>query len=132
MKSNFTNQAGRLNGQYISAADVLAKGGEWNDEGACYVFADGSIGRFTDIRNGAAEQDAQGNAILHFVGGGIAPDHVAWGGARPGAGRHTLADDEPTIEGTISLPQSLDAKAKRLGDGNRSAGIRKALESFNV
>jgi len=52
-----------------------------------------------------------------------------WGGARPGAGRKPLAD-EPTIDGTISLPTSLDAKAKRLGDGNRSAGIRKALESF--
>lgn len=53
----------------------------------------------------------------------------AWGGLRPGAGRKPLTD-EPTIEGTISLPFSLDAKAKRLGDGNRSAGIRKALESF--
>lgn len=54
---------------------------------------------------------------------------MAWGGARPNAGRPNLAD-EPTIEGTISLPASLDAKAKRIGFGNRSAGIRKALESF--
>lgn len=129
MKSDLNNQAGRLNGKYISVADILAMGAEWNDEGACYVFADGSIGRFTDIRNGAAEQDAQGNAILRFVGGDTAPSHVVWGGARSGAGRKPLAD-EPTVEGTISLPQSLDAKAKRLGNGNRSAGIRLALESF--
>ena len=54
----------------------------------------------------------------------------AWGGTRPGAGRKPLMVDEPTIEGTISLPASLDVKAKRLGDGNRSAGIRKALESL--
>jgi len=52
----------------------------------------------------------------------------AWGGARPGAGRKPLMVNEPTIKGTISLPASLDVKAKRLGDGNRSAGIRKALE----
>ena len=76
MKSNFSNQAGRLNGHYISAADVIAKGGEWNDEGMCYVFEDGSIGRFTDIRNGASEQDAQGNPILHFVGGDYAPEYA--------------------------------------------------------
>lgn len=48
---------------------------------------------------------------------------------RPGAGRKPLAD-EPTIEGTITLTTSLDAKAKRIGAGNRSAGIRKALETF--
>lgn len=53
-----------------------------------------------------------------------------WGGARPGAGRKPLADNEPTIEGTITLPSSLDAKAKRIGAGNCSAGIRKALETF--
>jgi len=57
------------------------------------------------------------------------PD-AGWGGARAGAGRKPLAGVEPTVEGTISLPVSLDAKAKRIGDGNRSAGIRKALESF--
>jgi len=55
---------------------------------------------------------------------------TTWGGARPGAGHPALVAGEPTIESTICLPASLDAKAKRLGDGNRSAGIRKALESF--
>jgi len=59
----------------------------------------------------------------------LEPVALTWGGARPNAGRPALAD-EPTIEGTICLPASLDAKAKRLGDGNRSAGIRKALESL--
>lgn len=53
-----------------------------------------------------------------------------WGGARQGSGRKPLAADEPTVEGTISLPSSLDAKAKRLGGGNRSGGIRRALESI--
>ena len=54
----------------------------------------------------------------------------AWGGARQGAGRPSLATGEPTVEGTISLPAALDAKAKRIGGGNRSAGVRKALEAF--
>ena len=53
-----------------------------------------------------------------------------WGGSRPGAGRPRLAD-EPTTEATILLPASLDTKAQRIGDGNRSAGIRLALEAFN-
>lgn len=71
------------------------------------------------------------DALLAPAGLRVDGDKIvnAWGGARPGAGRKSLAD-EPTVEGTISLPQSLDAKAKRLGGGNRSAGIRKALESF--
>lgn len=51
------------------------------------------------------------------------------GGARPGAGRPRLAD-EPTVEATISLPTSLAEKASRLGEGNRSEGIRRALEAF--
>lgn len=53
----------------------------------------------------------------------------AWGGARQGAGRKPLAD-EPTVECTVSLPASLSAKAMRIGDGNRSSGVRKALEAF--
>jgi hypothetical protein len=52
-----------------------------------------------------------------------------WGGARSGAGRPKLADG-PTIEATVSLPQAQDAKAKRLGDGNRSAGVRRALDAY--
>lgn len=52
-----------------------------------------------------------------------------WGGARPGAGRPRLTD-EPTVEATISLPTSLDTKAQQIGAGNRSAGIRLALEAF--
>lgn len=54
---------------------------------------------------------------------------TTWGGVRAGAGRKTLTN-EPAIEATVNLPASLDAKAKRLGDGNRSAGIRKALEAI--
>ena len=52
----------------------------------------------------------------------------SWGGARQGAGRPALAD-EPTVERTISFPLPLDAAAKRLGSGNRSAGVRLAIEA---
>ena len=53
---------------------------------------------------------------------------LEWGGSRQGAGRHLLADKDPTVDSKVCLPASLDAKAKLLGNGNRSAGIRKALE----
>lgn len=59
----------------------------------------------------------------------LEPAGLSHGGARPGAGRPRLTD-EPTIEATITLPTSLDAKAQQIGGGNRSAGIRLALEAF--
>lgn len=59
----------------------------------------------------------------------LEPAGLSHGGARPGAGRPRLTD-EPTVEATISLPASLDAKAQQIGGGNRSAGIRLALEAF--
>lgn len=59
----------------------------------------------------------------------LEPAGLSHGGARPGAGRPRLTD-EPTIEATITLPTSLDAKAQQIGGGNRSAGVRLALEAF--
>ena len=67
------NQAKKWDGRYVSKADILAAGGEWCMEGICYVFPDGSIGRFTDIRENGLELDRRGNQILHFVGGDMAP-----------------------------------------------------------
>ena len=67
------NQAKKLNGKYITTADVIAAGGKWSERGLCYVFPDGSIGRFTDIRENGLELDRRGNQILHFVGGDMAP-----------------------------------------------------------
>lgn len=60
----------------------------------------------------------------------LEPAGLSHGGARPGAGRPRLTD-EPTIEATITLPASLDAKAQQIGGGNRSAGVRLALEAFS-
>lgn len=54
-------------------------------------------------------------------------DDVSRGGARPGAGRPALAEGQETVRSTITLPASLDEKALRLGRGNRSEGIRRAL-----
>lgn len=57
------NQAKKLNGKYITTADVIAAGGKWSEQGLCYVFPDGSTGGFTNIRDGGREKS------LHFVGG---------------------------------------------------------------
>lgn len=50
-----------------------------------------------------------------------------WGGARVGSGRKPLADGEPTVRKTVTLPASQAAELETLGDGNLSAGIRKLM-----
>ena len=46
----------------------------------------------------------------------------------PGAGRKPLAPDDPTERQDVTMPASYWAKARTLGDGNASAGIRVALD----
>lgn len=41
--------------------------GVWNNDFACWDFPDGSSGRFTDIRQGAAMRDGFGNPVAHFI-----------------------------------------------------------------
>jgi hypothetical protein len=48
------------------------------------------------------------------------------GGAREGAGRKPLADK--TIMKSVKLTPELWEQAKRIGDGNASEGIRRALK----
>lgn len=47
----------------------------------------------------------------------------------PGGGRKPLsaAPDDPTERQDVTMPASYWAKARTLGDGNASAGIRAAL-----
>lgn len=46
----------------------------------------------------------------------------------PGGGRKPLAStDDPTQRHDVTMPVSLWDKARELGDGNASAGIRRAL-----
>lgn len=49
----------------------------------------------------------------------------------PGAGRKPLAasPDDPTQRQDVTMPASLWARARELGDGNASAGIRIALDA---
>lgn len=49
-----------------------------------------------------------------------------WGGPRRGAGRKTIGD-VPMIRTNIMLDRETISKAHGLGDGNVSAGVRKAL-----
>lgn len=51
-----------------------------------------------------------------------------WGGARPGAGRKPIASE--TMEVSLVLPLAMAEKATRIGEGNRSDGIRRAIEAF--
>lgn len=68
------NIAQSLDGKYITVKEVKELGGKWEENGAVFVFPDMSIGRFTDIRDGAQEQTRAGEPILHFVGGDMHPD----------------------------------------------------------
>jgi hypothetical protein len=52
----------------------------------------------------------------------------AWGGTRPGAGRKPVAEE--TVEVTLVLSIAMAEKATRMGEGNRSEGIRRAIEAF--
>ena len=56
-----------------------------------------------------------------------------WGGPRPGSGRPTLGGDEdPTVTVTVMMPRSLKKEAIRLGDGNMSRGIRRAIATLTL
>ena len=52
------------------------------------------------------------------------------GGRREGSGRPML-EDEPQSRRNITLCQRLIDKARRIGEGNISEGIRRALEKHN-
>ena len=55
------------------------------------------------------------------------------GGARKGAGRRYLNGSKPgegesAVTVTISIPREMRDKLRDLGDGNVSAGVRRAVE----
>lgn len=52
------------------------------------------------------------------------------GGQRDGAGRPRIEKSKQTRR-NITLSNRLVEKAKKIGDGNISEGIRRALETFN-
>ena len=89
------------------------------------------------------QRDARKYAILSSImvmSGEVNPDDVEieliepaalrWGGARPGAGRPSVAEE--TIETTVTLSADQAAKAERIGYGNRSKGIRRAIDAYNT
>lgn len=97
-------------------------------EGASANLQDGFAavqGVYPQARATASEQQA-----FEWLAGENAV--VTWGGARPGAGRPALAEGEATVRSTVTLPASLDEVALRIGNGNRSDGIRKALAAFGA
>lgn len=54
------------------------------------------------------------------------------GGTGRGQGRKPLTTAEPTVKVAITLLPSQVEAMKELGDGNLSAGIRKAIENMNT
>lgn len=48
----------------------------------------------------------------------------------PGGGRKPLDPNDPTRREQITMPESYWAKAKQVGDGNTSRGIRRALDNI--
>ena len=54
------------------------------------------------------------------------------GGKRKGAGRKQLSPDCATVYIDIGLPADLHNKARRIGNGNVSEGIRLALDYFPI
>lgn len=63
--------------------------------------------------------------------GEIAPGRAQHGGARPGSGRPRLADGaETTVPLRVRLTEALADKARRLGNGNVSEGVRRALAAY--
>ena len=52
------------------------------------------------------------------------------GGKRPGAGRPTIDGEDPTESHNLTAPSTVWRLLERLGDGNRSAGLRKLAERF--
>lgn len=59
-------------------------------------------------------------------------DNHTHGGQRTGAGRKPLAPTEPTKKVAITLLASQIDAMTTLGNGNLSAGIRKAIENMNT
>ena len=53
------------------------------------------------------------------------------GGKREGAGRPRIAGDIQ-VRRNITLSESLAEKAKQIGDGNLSEGVRRAIEAFKT
>lgn len=57
------------------------------------------------------------------------------GGPRKGAGRPagtTQPDPDPKEPMTLRMERSLRQKARNIGDGNESEGIRRALRAFKI
>ncbi len=54
------------------------------------------------------------------------------GGARPGAGRPTADNAKDLVSLTVYVRQSDITKAEKLGEGNKSLGIRRALNQVTV
>ncbi len=50
------------------------------------------------------------------------------GGAGRGQGRKPLATDEPTVEITLTLPQSYVEYLRELGGNNASAAVRELVD----
>ena len=93
------SQANYLNDRYLSIADVLAAGGVWNKREACYVFADGSVGHFSEFTNRGSKGDKKGNWILHFVGGD--QPYINWGDIYPGDNYKTLKEKKNMKKGKL-------------------------------
>ena len=53
------------------------------------------------------------------------------GGPGRGQGRHTIAD-QPMLRKNVALDPDTIARAKEIGDGNLSAGLRIAVAHFAV
>jgi hypothetical protein len=54
------------------------------------------------------------------------------GGKREGAGRPQLSDESATVHMDLCLPVHLQNKAKWIGNGNTSEGVRIALNYFPI
>lgn len=61
-----------------------------------------------------------------------APRSDRAGGARGTVGRKVLAPGEPTEAHSITLPASLWREIERIGEGNRSEGVRRLVEAKPV
>ena len=51
----------------ITEADINRYGGRWSEEWMLYQFADGTLGGFTDLANGAKERTSGGKPVYHFT-----------------------------------------------------------------
>lgn len=60
-----------------------------------------------------------------------APRSDRAGGARGAVGRKVLAPGEPTEAHSITLPASVWREIERIGEGNRSEGVRRLVDAQN-